>query len=193
MTQQKIAKISKKMRHTLDKERYKHTIAVMHVSGALAMAYGIDLNKALFAGLLHDCAKCISGDGKIKLCKKYGLPINEFEAKNPGLLHAKLGAYLAEAKYDIADREILDAIEFHTTGRPNMTVLDKIVYIADYIEPYRTAAPNLDEVRKLAFENLDECLYKILKDSLEYLDTRNMPVDPMTEQTFQYYKKELNK
>ena len=193
MNQYKIAKISKKLRHTLDEERYEHTIAVMYVSGSLAMAYNIDLNKAMLAGLLHDCAKCLSGKTKLKMCKKNGLPINNYEKKNPGLLHAKLGAFLAKTKYNVLDGEVLDAIEFHTTGRPDMTMLDKIIYIADYIEPNRKAAPNLDEVRKLAFNNIDECLYKILDDSLSYLNKRNMPVDPMTEQTFQFYKKVLNK
>ena len=188
MNRQKIAKIKKKLRHTLDTERYEHTLGVMYTAGALAMAHDADLNKALFAGLLHDCAKCMSSEKKIKLCKKHNLSMNASEKKNPGLLHAKLGAFLAKSKYKISDVEILDAIMYHTTGRPNMTLLDKIVYIADYIEPNRFAAPNLDEVRRLAFKNIDACLYKILEDSLGYLNTKNMSVDPMTEQTFQYYK-----
>ena len=193
MNQQKIAKIKRKLRHHLDKERYEHTLGVMYTSGALVMAYNADLQKALVAGLLHDCAKCIPSDVKMKMCKKHNLSINSYEKKNPGLLHAKLGAYIARTKYKIADTEILDAIAYHTTGRPNMTLLDKIVYIADYIEPNRFSAPNLDAVRKLAFEDIDACLYKILEDSLKYLNTKNMSVDPMTEQTFQFYKKELKK
>jgi len=74
-----------------------------------------------------------------------------------------------------------------------MTLLDKIIYIADYIEPGRRELPNMADVRQLAFENIDECLYKILKDSLIYLSTKNMPIDPMTEQTYLYYKKILKK
>ena len=74
-----------------------------------------------------------------------------------------------------------------------MTLLDKIVYIADYLEPNRNMAPNLAEVRKLAFEDIDECLYLILKDSLAYLETKSEAIDPMTEQTYYYYKKLLNK
>ena len=193
MNQHKIAKIRKKLRHNLDAERYEHTLGVMYTSGALAMAYQADLYKALVAGLLHDCAKCISAETKIKMCKKHGLLIRDYEKENPGLLHAKLGAYIAKAKYNVFDVEILDAIEFHTTGRPDMTLLDKIVYIADYIEPNRIAAPDLEQVRKMAFDNIDECLYKILEDSLEYLERKNMPVDPMTEQTYLFYKKELKK
>lgn len=193
MIQYKIAKIRKKLRHELDKERYEHTLGVMYTASSLAMAHNCNVHKALVAGLLHDCAKCIPGDTKIKLCKKNNLTIQDFEKKNPGLLHAKLGAFLAKKKFQVADKEILDAITYHTTGRPNMTLLDKIVYIADYIEPNRFSAPNLDAVRELAFKDIDECLYKILSDSLEYLNTKNMPVDPMTEQTYHFYKKELKK
>lgn len=193
MKQQKIAKIKKKLHYNLDKKRYEHTLGVMYIASAMAMTYEVDIDKALVAGLLHDCAKCIPGEKKIKLCKKHKLPINEFEKRNPGLLHAKLGAYIAKKEYKITDSEILDAITYHTTGRPDMTMLDKIIYIADYIEPNRFAAPNLDDVRKLAFKDIDACLYKILEDSLVYLNKKNMSVDPMTEQTFQFYKKELKK
>ncbi len=189
----RINKIKKSVQRHLDKERYEHTLGVMYTAGALAMRYEVDLEKAMIAGVLHDCAKCLSSDKKIKLCEKYGLAVSESEAKNPGLLHAKLGAYIANAKYDIEDSFILDAITYHTTGRPAMTLLDKIIYIADYIEPNRTSAPNLNPVRKLAFEDIDECLYMILKDSLDYLKTKSEVVDPMTEQTYLYYKNLMQK
>ena len=98
---QEIEKISKKLMKELDEDRYRHTQGVMYTSAALAMRYGADLKKALLAGLLHDCAKCIPGHTKIKMCEKYNLEISEIERKNPSLLHAKLGAYLAKDKYDI--------------------------------------------------------------------------------------------
>lgn len=193
MTQQKFDKMKKRVQDHLDKERYEHTMGVMYTAAAMAMCYQVNMEKALIAGLLHDCAKCLSSDKKLKLCEKYGITISESERKNPGLLHAKLGAYIAKAKYDIKDQEIIDAITYHTTGRPAMTLLDKIVYIADYLEPNRNMAPNLEEVRRLAFQNIDECLYLILKDSLAYLETKSEVIDPMTEETYCYYKKELNK
>ena len=193
MKQLKIDKIKKKLRHHLDRERYEHTLGVMYTAAAMAMVYGTDMNQALLAGLLHDCAKCISGEKKIHLCEKYELPISSAERQNPGLLHSKLGAYLAEFKYGIEDKEVLDAICYHTTGRPNMTLLDKIIYIADYIEPNRFQAPNLNEVRRLAFVDIDACLYMILKDSLSYLETKNEVVDSMTEKTFQYYHENVMK
>lgn len=193
MSQLKLEKMKKRVSSHLDKERYEHTLGVMYTAGALAMRYHVDLEKALIAGLLHDCAKGLSSDKKLKLCEKYQLTVSESERKNPGLLHAKLGAYIAKTKYGIDDMEIVDAIAYHTTGRPEMTLLDKIVYIADYIEPNRNEAPNLDEVRALAFQDMDACLYVILKDSLAYLETKNEVVDPRTEQTYQYYKKLLQK
>ena len=176
----------------LDKERYEHTIGVMYTAASLAMRYDEDIEKALLAGLLHDCAKCIPGDTKIKLCKKYHLSVSDVEKENPSLLHAKLGAFLAAKKYHMKDKEIINAIASHTTGCPHMSLLDKIIYIADYIEPGRKELPNMAEVRKLAFTDIDTCLYRILEDSLEYLDSKNIAVDPMTEKTYLYYKNKRN-
>ena len=184
----KITKIRRKMMTELDKDRYEHTLGVMYTAASLAMRYDEDIEKALIAGLLHDCAKCLSGDTKIKLCKKYHLNVSEVEKENPSLLHAKLGAFLAAKKYHIKDKDIINAIASHTTGCPHMSLLDKIIYIADYIEPGRKELPNMAEVRKLAFTDIDSCLYRILKDSLEYLTGMNVPIDPMTEKTYLYYK-----
>lgn len=184
----KITKIRRKMMTELDKDRYEHTLGAMYTAASLAMRYDEDIEKALIAGLLHDCAKCLSGDTKIKLCKKYHLNVSEVEKENPSLLHAKLGAFLAAKKYHIKDKDIINAIASHTTGCPHMSLLDKIIYIADYIEPGRKELPNMAEVRKLAFTDIDACLYRILKDSLEYLTGMNVPIDPMTEKTYLYYK-----
>ena len=185
--------IKEKVRQSQTDFRYQHTIGVMNTAVELAKHYQADVDKARIAGLLHDCAKGFTGQRNLELCEKYGLPISETEQKNLGLLHAKLGAYLARQEYGIDDEEILDAIRWHTTGRPKMTLLDKIIYIADYIEPGRNQAPNLAEIRRLAMVNLDECLYTILEASLAYLKTRSEVVDQMTEQTYLYYKEFLNK
>ena len=178
------------VKENLDAIRYEHTMGVMYTAAAMAMRYDVDLQKALVAGLLHDCAKCISTNEKISLCEEHGIIISESERKNPSLLHAKLGAFFAEEKYGVKENDILEAITYHTTGRPKMTLLDKIVFIADYIEPNRAQAPHLDQIRKLAFEDIDACLYMILEDTLAYLQTKSEVIDPMTEQTYLYYKKE---
>lgn len=190
---QKIVEIDHKIKKELDEARYRHTLGVMYTAASMAMCHGADVEKALLAGLLHDCAKCIPSKKKIKLCEKHHLGISATERENPSLLHAKLGAYLAKEKYRIEDPDILQAIRSHTTGRPEMSLLEKIVYIADYMEPGRKELPNMAEVRNTAFHSIDDCLYRLLKDSLQYLSTKNLPVDPMTEKTYQYYKKELGK
>lgn len=180
--------IRKNLKKTLDKSRYEHTEGVMYTAAALAMAHGYAIDDAMLAGLLHDCAKCIPNDEKIKLCKKNDILITSVEYESPQLLHAKLGAYLAETVYEVSNPHILHAIKVHTTGEPAMSILDKIIYIADYIEPGRDKAPNLDYVRKLAFQDLDACMAQILHDMLPYLASRNGSIDPMTEMTYDYYK-----
>lgn len=181
--------MEKTLKKVLDKERFRHTMGVMYTAAGLAMAHGADMDKALCAGLLHDCAKCIPNDRKLQLCIKYNIEVSRAEQKSPFLLHAKLGAYFAEEKYGVTDPEILHAIRVHTTGVPNMGTLDKIIYIADYMEPNRDKAPNLDKVRALAFRNLDETMLVILEDTLAYLKESKEEIDPLTATTYEYFKK----
>ena len=122
-----IRDLKKDLKKNMDESRYEHTLGVMYTSAALAMRYECDLDKALLAGLMHDCAKCMPNAKKLKTAEKYGLEITDLEKKNPFMLHAKVGAVLAEKKYDITDEEVLGAIRWHTTGRPDMTLLEKIV------------------------------------------------------------------
>lgn len=181
-------KIEKKLRKELDKERYEHTMGVMYTAAALAMAHQSDIEQAMYAGLLHDCAKCIPNDDKLRLCEEYQIPVRDSERRCPFLLHAKLGAHFAEYNYKVNDPIILHAIKVHTTGVPDMNTLDKIIYIADYIEPNRKAAPNLPEIRRLAFEDLDKAMLQILTDTLSYLREKGGELDTMTIQTYNYYK-----
>ena len=182
------SKTKKTLRKYLDRDRFEHSEGVMYTAAALAMRYGEDLEKAQIAGILHDCAKCMPDSKKLKICEKNHIEITEAEKMSPFLLHAKVGAYIAKAKYDIEDTEILDAIACHTTGKPAMTLLEKIIYISDYIEPMRNKASNLEEVRKMAFVDLDEALFKILSDTLVYLEKSSKKMDPMTMQTYEYYR-----
>ena len=131
-----------------DNMRYQHTLGVANTSACLAMCHGADMNKAYIAGLLHDCAKCVPDDVKIA---QFGLPISDIEFESPYLLHSKLGAYYAAHKYNVEDDEICSAIQWHTTGKPAMTLLEKIVFIADYIEPNRREIPGLSKIRRHPF------------------------------------------
>ena len=182
-----LKKIKKKLKNELDESRYEHTIGVMDTAACLAMRYGADLTQALVAGLLHDCAKCIPNDKKLKLCRKNGIEVTPFEEKAPFLLHAKLGAWMAEHEYHVSDPAILSAIACHTTGKPDMSLLEKIVFIADYIEPGRNKAPGLPEIRRLSFTDIDQALIRILSDTLDYLASSNDPIDPTTQNVLDYY------
>lgn len=180
--------IRKQLKKVLDKGRYEHTKGVMYTAASLAMAYEYSIEDAMLAGLLHDCAKCIPNDEKIALCKKNDIAITAIEYESPYLLHAKLGAFLAETEYGVKNPEILHAIKVHTTGETDMSLLDKIVYIADYIEPGRDKAPNLSYVRKLAFHDLDACMAQILDDTLKYNRMRGNSIDATTQIAYEYYK-----
>lgn len=177
----------KKLQKKLDADRYEHTIGVMYTAAALAMRYKYDINKAQIAGLLHDNAKCISYEKKIQLCEKYNIHLSDVEKENPALLHAKLGAFLAMHKYKVNDKEIVSSILYHTTGRPDMSLLEKIIYVADYIEPNRNKAKNLESIRELAFIDIDTALLNILRDTLDYLKSINIDVDPLTQKTYKFY------
>ena len=182
------SKIKKKLSKYLDEDRFNHTMGVMYTCAALAMAHDCDLVSAQAAGLLHDCAKCIPNKKKLKMCRQHKIPVSGFEEEHPFLLHAKLGAYVAKEKYHITDKNVLSAITWHTTGKPEMSDLEKIVYIADYIEPMRDKAPNLSYIRKLAFQDLDECTYKIMEDTLSYLGDNPGDIDETTRTAYFYYR-----
>lgn len=183
-----LQEIRKKVKKELDKDRYEHTKGVMYTAACLAMAHEGNLEQAMLAGLLHDCAKCVPNDEKIRICEENHIMISSVERENPTLLHAKLGALYASTKYEVTDPEIIHAIKIHTTGEPGMSLLDKIIFIADYIEPKRDKAAHLDEIRKLAFEDLDACMADILYDTLHYLNNKKGAIDPNTQLTYEYYK-----
>ncbi len=183
-----LKKIRKSMEKALDSKRYEHTLGVEYTAAALAMRYGVSIKDAQLAGLLHDCAKCLSNEKLLSICEKHNISINETERRNPSLLHAKVGSFLAMEEYNVNEPDVIHAILNHTTGRPGMSPLEKIVFIADYIEPGRNKAPNLEKIRKLAFVDLDRTLLSILKDTLDYLGNDGGDIDPMTRRTYEYYQ-----
>ncbi len=184
-------KLRRSIEKSLDAGRFEHTLGVTYTATSLAMCHGGDVRRAQIAGLLHDCARNIDNQKKISICEKHNIEINEVERKNPFLLHAKAGSYLAMQKYGIRDEDIIQAILNHTTGRPGMSLLEKIIYVADYIEPGRKKAPNLAAVRKEAFHDLDKALLMILEDTLAYLDAMADATDPMTRKTYEFYQNTL--
>lgn len=189
MKKMDISKLRKEMDEVQKNSRLEHTVGVAYTAASLAMRYGADMEKALIAGYLHDCAKHMSGEELLKICKKNDLELSPVEQENPSsLLHSKVGAFLAREKYGVEDEEILNAICYHTTGRPNMTLLEKIIFLADYMEPGRDKAPNLPLIRQLIFLDIDKALLQVLEDTLMHLKESDKPVDDMTQKTYNYYK-----
>ena len=179
------------LRGDLQKKRYEHTLGVTYTACALAMCHGADLTQARIAGLLHDCAKCLPDEEKLALLEQEQLPVREIERAHPGLLHAGAGAVLARKKYQVTDEAVLEAIRLHTTGAPAMSLLAKIIYVADYIEPHRHRAPKLDELRALAFHDLDLCVCRIMEQTVTHLsEAQSDPTatDPRTATALSYYQ-----
>lgn len=177
----------KKLESKLNPKRFEHSIGVEYTAANLAFVHGADVEKARLAGLLHDCAKYIPTDEKLKRAKKYGIKVNKCEKANPDLLHGKIGVFIAKEKYGVDDPEILSAIAYHTTGHPDMTLLEKIIFVADYIEPNRRIIMDLPEIRREAYLDLDKCIIHILKNTLEYLETTDAAIDELTRDTYDYY------
>lgn len=172
----------------LSPSRYQHSIGVCEVAIDLAVIHGCDVQRAAVAGVLHDCAKYMTDPELLAESERLQLPITEIERLCPFLLHAKVGAVYAKDKYAIDDVEILDAIMYHTTGRPNMTLLEKIIFTADYIEPYRKPLPRIEEIRKASYMDIDMGTYLVLNNTLDYLHGKESVIDTTTETTYQYYK-----
>ncbi len=183
-----ILKLSEDMKKALKPGRYVHTLGVATTAYSMALRWNYPAYTAMVAGMLHDCAKCISDEERLSICRENALPISEIEGKYPHLLHGKVGAYFCSSKYGVNDPQIAHAITYHTTGCPNMNLLDKIIFVADYIEPGRDKQPRLDILRATAYTDLDRCVYMILEDSVTYLNNNPDMVDPTTVDTYNYYK-----
>ncbi len=178
--------IRSRLAQLLDSERFTHSLAVQKVAQALARAHHADEQKAGLAGLLHDCARHLKGPELLKKAEQLGFPIHPVEREEPKLLHARLSAYEAEKDYGIKDPEILQAIARHTVGAEDMSKLDKIIFLADHIEPARNYRWARD-LRERAFENLDRAVAEGTTAILEYLLERGLPIYPGTVLTRNYY------
>ena len=183
-----IIEIRESIKSELDPLRYEHTLGVAYTAACLGMKWGEDPLKCELAGLLHDCAKCYSHEDQKKGCQDNGISLSEEELLAPQIIHAKYGSFLARSKYGIADDDILNAIKFHTTGRAQMSMLEKIIYIADFIEPMRYKSKCLKEARTEAFRDIDKCMVIILLDTFQYLEQSGKPVESYTYEAYNYFK-----
>lgn len=170
-----IKEIKEKLKTALDEKRYNHSISVADEAVRLANRYGYDKDKAYLAGLVHDCAKCIPYNDAIKS----GCELDRETLACPGVVHAPVGAFIAEREYGITDIEILDAIRYHTVAREKMTLLDKIIYLADIIEPYRDF-DGVENLRKLCNEDLDLAFCEALRRSVVFNIEKGNIIHPNT-------------
>lgn len=150
----------------LSEKRLKHTKGVIDESVKLSELYGMDKKKAEVAALCHDIFRGKSKEHLNALIREAGLP--EKYMDNPNLAHGKLAAYYIKKEFGIVDEDILNAVSYHTTGRANMSLLEKIVFIADAIEPGRDFS-GVEELRKLAYEDLDRACLRSLKGTINHL------------------------
>ena len=160
-----IEQIKNDLKNILSERRYIHSIGVMEMCEELAKLYGVDVEKAKLAGLLHDNAKEMPREKMLKYVEENNIPITEVERINTPILHGKIGADIAKKKNNV-DEEIENAIKYHTTGKENMTLLQKVVFVSDKIDETRKYE-GVEELRKLAFENLDEAIIKKIDATLK--------------------------
>lgn len=172
----------------LEPERIAHVVGCESEAVMLAKTWGEDPDAAATAGILHDVTKRYHGKEQLQLCREYGIVIDEEQAKSPGVLHALTGAHLARERFHVDD-EIYGAIRWHTTGKPDMTRLEKILYLADFIEPTRSF-PGLDELRSLCYRDLNAAMALALSMSLGHLRRNGQEIVSDTMEAYRWYCEE---
>lgn len=185
---EKIKSIRKHLKEHLQENRYEHSISVSFSAIALAMAHGYDLQAAELAGLCHDCAKFMGKKELISACEREHIPLLPEYIAAPQVLHGIYGATYARKHFQIQNEEILSAIYYHTIGKPAMSLLEKIIYLADYIEVRRGYRKELEEVRRVAFTNLDEAMYLALSQTIQYVEEKGQPLCTSSLEALRYYK-----
>lgn len=180
--------INKYILEHFSKNRRTHTEGVRTTAIRLANKYGADPEKAEIAALYHDMYRGVSNEEINAYIDKYGLPKKYID--NPNLAHGKIAAKVMKTDYNIADNDILNAVSYHTTGRPNMSILEKVIFIADAIEPGRDYS-GVDELRKLTDENIDKACLLSLTRTVEYVLSQGIYLDEDTLHAKEYFESEL--
>lgn len=170
-----INKIKKDLKEKLSKNRYEHSLRVADYCKRLAKIYKVDENRAYLSGLVHDCAKNLEEFYMLNKKLNSDIIFDTEEKDNENLKHAPIGAVVCKDLYGIFDEEIISAVRYHTTAKENMTLLEKILFISDKIEPGRKY-DTVDELRRLADFDIDRAIVKFLNDSFEYLEKKSQQV-----------------
>ncbi len=171
----------------LKPKRYKHCLGVEQCAVELARLWGADAEKASLAGLLHDCAKWMKGETLIEYLRTHGYPLDAWDMSSQQTLHAPAGAYLARETLGVQDEEVLHAIACHAVPGENMGLLDIIISLSDFIEPYRKEIPGLDEIRSLARTDLREAYHRYLGQMMGHLLQEDILVHPRTLLSYNQY------
>lgn len=172
------------VKEKIGRERFIHSVSTAIEAASLAAIFGADSAKAKVAGLLHDVGK-----GHTAQAARYKVALDDMEAKNPELAHGRIGAAMVKADLGIDDPEILSAIAYHTTGKDGMSVLDKVIYLADIIEPGRTFA-GVDRIRALARTNIDAAMIAALEQIMEFVKNKGFALHPSSEEAYITLKKQ---
>ena len=181
-----IEEIKLYLKANLEEKRYIHISGVADTAKKLAKLNGVSEEKAEIAGLAHDIAKNLSKVKMKEIINEHNIVLSEVEENNANLWHSIVGPIEAEDKLGIEDEEILDAIRWHTTGKEHMSILTKIIYIADMIEPSRNFE-GVEDIRKVTFEDLDMGVYYGLTRSIEFLLIKNLLIDENSMRARNYF------
>ncbi|MBO5745611.1 MAG: bis(5'-nucleosyl)-tetraphosphatase (symmetrical) YqeK [Clostridia bacterium] len=169
----------------LNEKRYYHSLCVADEAQRLAEKYGADPDKMYLAGLLHDVTKNISDDEQLQTFEKFDIMLSVTEKASPQIWHAMSGALYVKHELGIDDEEIVSAIRYHTTGKADMTLAQKIIFVADLTSADRNY-PDINEIRAAADRSLDECIIGILKFTICNIVSKNMPLHPDTLDAYNY-------
>lgn len=167
------------LKQALKPGRYVHSVNTMKEAVRLAEHYGEDVEAAAIAGLLHDCGKNLSDEQTLEYCSNYGITLSGLEQNQVFLMHGAVGALIAREKYGVENVYILDAIKYHTTGYGDMSMLDKIILLADYIEPGRRHS-EVEDARRLAYTDINRALISAFDSTIRYVMDRKGLIHPAT-------------
>lgn len=179
----------KHLKKTLTPKRFKHSLGVADTAESLARAYGLNVAKARFTGLVHDIAKCYPVEEMNQLIRKYG--ISDEYLDNVALAHSKVGTAILREEFDVVDEDILMGVSSHTTGRAGMSLFEEIIYVADAVEPNRDY-PSASRLRKDAKSNIDKVCLELLEFTIDSIEAKGRKLDRETLEAYEYIKNKID-
>ena len=175
------------LKTVLDNWRFIHSVSVAVTAANLASIYNVDVEKARLAGLLHDITKNVKYEEQLNILDSHGYKLTMEDMNTKSILHGYTAAYISRDKYNI-DQDVFRAIFTHTMGEPGMSDLQKIIFVSDYIEPFRDGIEDIENIRKIAYQNLDLAVYTVSKHTFDYLLATGRPIHSQTVKVCEFYK-----